>query len=150
MVGSERVLRAAQTSGLPMPAAARAAPICGFLLEANGLTGDLGRAARQPSVDRAGDRWVSARFLLALPQSPLQETDYIGLGPRSSGPFGGPVGGSLGVADNFPVGDFTPGTKEGPELWRWVEWGRHHVSALGPKRIVALCWSARQMCLGVH
>lgn len=27
------------------------------------------------------------------------------------------------MADDFPVGDFTPGTKERPERWRWVDLG---------------------------
>lgn len=40
------------------------------------------------------------------------------------------------MADNFPVRDFTPGTKEGPELWRWVE--------VGPAPCV--CFGAKAYC----
>lgn len=50
------------------------------------------------------------------------------------------------MADDFPVGDFTPGTKERPERWRWVELGPAACGCLRARAVVVLCWSARKMC----
>lgn len=95
---------------------ARAAPLHGCRREAGGLA----ERSRTGAVGaRVGDRWVSAPIssrpsLRVL----LRELITLAWQPRSSGPFGSPVGGSFGVADDFPVGDFTPGTKGGRAVKR--------------------------------
>lgn len=46
------------------------------------------------------------------------------------------------MADDFPVGDFTLGTKEGPDGWRRVELGPALCGFLGARaycRIVLVC-----------
>lgn len=98
------------------------------------------KSSPDPSVESASDHRVCAP--ISFSRCPPQGSDYIGLGPRSSGPFGGPVGESVRVADDFPVGDFTPGTKEGPEGWKWVELGPAPCGCLGARAyclIVLVC-----------
>lgn len=99
-----------------------------------GAARELGRTALATPLG------LCSGFLPTLPQQSQRSPDYIGLDLRSR-PFGSPVGGSLRVADDFPVGGFTPETKEGEakETARWwIELGPALRGSSG-RSVVAWC-----------
>lgn len=124
-------------------------PICGFLLEATGSGGTRGEqhgSLRWTALATAGflraSSWPSLRVLCRELITLAWAQDLLGhLAVQLEDPSGWQIIFLSGISHQEQRKDRSYGDG--------LKWGRHHVGALGPKRIVALCWSAVQMCLGV-
>lgn len=107
--------------------------------------GSPGSSSPGASVGSAGHLWVSARVPPGPSVSVLRGGQIrTARRPRSSGPFGGPAGGPLGVADEAPVGGLAPGAEEGPERRRWAGLGP---APRGCPRAPASCGVCPAVCV---
>lgn len=128
-----------------MAVAPHPAPGCAPQCACGRPAGSPGSSSPGASVGSAGHLWVSA----PVPPGPSVSVLRGGLirtarRPRSSGPFGGPAGGPLGVADEAPVGGLAPGAEEGPERRRWAGLGP---ASRGCPRAPASCGVCPAVCV---